>query len=191
MRLVIYRTTKSVRAVSSRIFIFSSLWKGLNTINSRLIWTRIYNSDLKQRYEFFFSSAKCNSIWEFFTLIWTLSILRKRTKLFSVISFLFNMECLCFFSSLSLFVRFFAIGNDTSNMQGRTTWERNITWPRSWVNCGSLLSSTKFSQVMSRIHFFGLGSTAFKSSAAPPADQTRKATQLYFQPCSVWFPCSR
>lgn len=48
------------------------------------------------------------------------------------------------------------------------TLSLRLTWLRIWVNCGSRLSSTKFSHVMSRIHFFGFGSTAFMSSAAPP-----------------------
>ena len=37
-----------------------------------------------------------------------------------------------------------------------------------------MLSSTRFSQVISRIHFFGLGSTAFKSNAAPPVKQKQE-----------------
>ena len=55
-----------------------------------------------------------------------------------------------------------------SKTMGRTLSLR-ATWERIWVNWGSLLSSTRLSQVMSVIHFFGLGSTAFRSRAAPPA----------------------
>ena len=45
------------------------------------------------------------------------------------------------------------------------------TWVRICANWPSLLSSTRFNQVMSAIHFFGFGSTAFRSRAAPPATQ--------------------
>ena len=55
------------------------------------------------------------------------------------------------------------------------------------VNCGSLLSSTKFNHVMSVIHFLGFGSTAFKSKAAPPInekppDQVLITLFLFFTP---------
>ena len=62
-------------------------------------------------------------------------------------------------------------------MSVKTNERMNIqrqTCPRSWVNWGSLLSSTRFNQVISRIHFFGLGSTAFKSNAAPPVNQKQE-----------------
>ena len=62
-------------------------------------------------------------------------------------------------------------------MSFKTNERMNIqkqTCPRSWVNWGSLLSSTRFNQVISRIHFFGLGSTAFKSNAAPPVNEKQE-----------------
>ena len=76
--------------------------------------------------------------------------------------------------------RSFCIQNaETSKqwMSVKTNQRMNIqrqTCPRSWVNWGSLLSSTRFNQVISRIHFFGLGSTAFKSNAAPPVKQKQE-----------------
>ena len=49
----------------------------------------------------------------------------------------------------------------------------NSIWlacPRICENCCNLLSWTKFNHVMSDIHFFGLGSTALRSRAAPPEE---------------------
>ena len=42
--------------------------------------------------------------------------------------------------------------------------------PSICENCGNLLSSTRLSHVMSEIHFFGFGSTALRSRAAPPGE---------------------
>ncbi len=48
----------------------------------------------------------------------------------------------------------------------KTTFQ--LTWSRMPWNVPSLLSCTKFNHVMSDIHLYGFGWTAFKSNAAPP-----------------------
>lgn len=46
----------------------------------------------------------------------------------------------------------------------------SFTWFIISANWGSLLSSTRFSHVMSRIQRKGLGGQAFRSRAAPPGE---------------------
>ena len=46
------------------------------------------------------------------------------------------------------------------------------TWFRISENCGSLLSSTRLSQVISVIHLLGFAGQALRSRAAPPASHT-------------------
>lgn len=46
----------------------------------------------------------------------------------------------------------------------------SFTWFIISANWGSLLSSTRFSHVMSRIQRKGLGGHAFRSRAAPPGE---------------------
>lgn len=48
------------------------------------------------------------------------------------------------------------------------TFNEHSTWSRTSENCLSLLSSTKFSQDISSIHFDGLGGQALRSNEAPP-----------------------
>lgn len=59
------------------------------------------------------------------------------------------------------------------------------TWSRMSENCHSLLSSTRLSHVMSRIHFAALGGQAFRSSEAPPGwhQDNRSHEEL---PCSYY-----
>ena len=47
----------------------------------------------------------------------------------------------------------------------------DITWFKISANVGSLLSSTRFSHVMSRIQWKGLGGQDCRSNAAPPVDR--------------------
>ena len=54
------------------------------------------------------------------------------------------------------------------------------------MNWGSLLSSTRFNQVMSKIHFLGLGSTAFRSSAAPPVIRDKQVSSNQFNRIRAW-----
>lgn len=49
--------------------------------------------------------------------------------------------------------------------------QSSVTWFIISANCGSLLSSTRFSQVISRIQRKGLGGQAFRSRAAPPGER--------------------
>lgn len=64
-----------------------------------------------------------------------------------------------------------------------------ITWFIISANCGSLLSSTRFSQVISRIQRNGLGGQAFRSRAAPPVERHQwESGQLVLYFLEIYFP---
>lgn len=56
--------------------------------------------------------------------------------------------------------------------------EVQLTWVMMLVNCGNLLSSTKFSHTISRIQLNGFDGQVFRSRAAPPIGVFKEVIML-------------
>ena len=86
---------------------------------------------------------------------------------------------------LNLHNRFFKPGFAMKWQIWRYRWE-SVTWLMMSENWGNLLSSTRLSHVISRIHFDGLGCTCFRSNDAPPWIQEYiKRFQLSIRACLI------